>query len=142
MPMQTGGADETREAQRAGEPSSFDLSELSALYGEAGLRTLLAVALDEFDCQRLTFDGAFRYGQWAQSAHALHRLAGTAAFFVRDERVLEPLSRAERALRLADASLIALTEPDARSVLASLRAAFVDELAHRGEARRDPSSEP
>lgn len=142
MSMQNRRAAETREAQQACEPSKFDLSELSALYGEAGLRTLLAVALDEFDCQRLAFDGAFQYGQWERAAHALHRLAGTAAFFVRDERVLEPLCRAERALRLADAPLIALTVPDARSVLASLGAAFIDELAQMRGTGRDASSEP
>lgn len=142
MPMQNRRLGETCEAQRAGEPSSFDLSELATLYGEAGLRTLLAVALDEFDCQRLAFDGAFQDGQWAQAAHALHRLAGTAAFFVRDERVLEPLSRAERALRLADAPLIALTVPEARSELGSLRAAFIGELARSSGASRDPASAP
>lgn len=142
MPMQNRRLGETCEAQRAGEPSSFDLSELATLYGEAGLRTLLAVALDEFDCQRLAFDGAFQHGQWAQAAHALHRLAGTAAFFVRDERVLEPLSRAERALRLADAPLIALTVPEARSELGSLRAAFMGELARSSGASRDPASAP
>lgn len=142
MPMQNRRAGETRDAQGACEPSAFDLSELSALYGEVGLRTLLAVALDEFDCQRLAFDGAFHYGQWERAAHALHRLAGTAAFFVRDERALEPLSRAERALRLADAPLIARTVLDALSVLASLRAAFIGELAQMRGTGRDDSSEP
>lgn len=145
MPMQNPRAGETQEPNEPNEshepnqtaathePCVFDLSELSALYGAAGLRTLLAVALDEFDCQRLAFDGAFQYGQWAPAAHALHRLAGTAAFFVRDERMLEPLSRAERALRLADASLIGLTVPGVRTALTLLRAAFVNELAHMKE---------
>lgn len=139
MPTQNPRAGETQETNGQNEtgvthePYVFDLSELSALYGAAGLRTLLAVALDEFDCQRLAFDGAFQYGQWAPAAHALHRLAGTAAFFVRDERMLEPLSRAERALRLADASLIGLTIPGVRTELALLRAAFVNELAHMKE---------
>lgn len=132
MPMQNRRVDEMGEAH---EPCSFDLSELSALYGEQGLRTLLGVALDEFDCQRLAFDGAFDVGQWARAAHALHRLAGTAAFFVRDDRTLEPLNRAERALRLADASLIGLAVPGARSMLAMLRVAFVDECAKSHEAR-------
>ena len=135
MPIQNRRADEAQDAQDARKPCSFDLSELSALYGEVGLRTLLAVALDEFDCQHLAFDSAFRGGQWARAAHALHRLAGTAAFFVHDERVLEPLSLAERALRLDDAPLIGRTVPGARSVLAALRAAFADELAHPQEAR-------
>ncbi|MGN6649317.1 hypothetical protein [Trinickia sp.] len=126
MPIQNRSAGETHEAH---EPRVFDLSELSELYGAAGLRTLLAVALDEFDGQRLAFDRAFQSGQWRAAAQALHRLAGTAAFFVRDECVLGPLNRAERALRLADAPLIRLTVPGACSVLALLRTAFVDELA-------------
>jgi hypothetical protein len=144
MPMLNRRAAEALELQGTQERSercpphgrcSFDLSELSSLYGAAGVRTLLAVALDEFDCQRLAFEGACQYGQWAPAAHALHRLAGTAAFFVREERMLEPLSRAERALRLADAPLIGLTVPAARDVLALLRAAFVDELAHTKDMR-------
>lgn len=120
---------------QAHEPCSFDLSELSALYGKQGLRTLLGVALDEFDCQRLAFDGAFRAGQWLGAAQALHRLTGTAAFFVRDDPMLEPLSRAERALRLADASLIELAMPAARLTLAALRAAFVEECAKLRQSR-------
>lgn len=138
MPTQNrraGEAQEIHEIHEAHASRSFDLSELSELYGAAGLCTLLAVALDEFDCQRLAFDGAFQSGQWTAAAQALHRLAGTAAFFVRDERLLEPLSRAERSLRLADAPLIGLTVPDACFALASLRAAFVDELARMNQAR-------
>ncbi|RDU96955.1 hypothetical protein [Trinickia dinghuensis] len=132
MPMVNRRAREMRGAQDA---CSFDLSELATLYGEAGLQTLLAVALDEFDCQHFAFDDAFHEAQWARAAHALHRLAGTAAFFVGDERMLEPLNRAERALRLADASLIGLAVPGARSTLAALRVAFVDERVKAGRAR-------
>ncbi len=99
------------------------------------MSTLLAVALDEFDCQRLAFDNAFQCAKWAPAAHALHRLAGTAAFFVREERMLEPLNRAERALRLADAPLIGHTIPAARSALVVLRAAFAHELAHTKKTR-------
>ena len=132
MPTQNRHVNDIHEAR---EPCAFDLSELSALYGEQGLRTLLSVALDEFDYQRVAFDNAFDAGQWARAAHALHRLTGTAAFFVRDDRTLEPLNRAERALRLADASLIALAVPGARSMLAALRLSFVDEGARSHEQR-------
>jgi hypothetical protein len=109
------------------ERCSLDLTELAALYGEAGLRTLLAVALDEFDCQRLALNGACEHGHWEVAAEALHRLTGTAAFFVADESALEPLSCAERALRLGDSSLIGLTMPAARSTLAALRFALAGE---------------
>lgn len=112
---------------------SLDLSELSMLYGERGLRTLLAVALDEFDCQRVLFDSALRDRQWMRAAHALHRLTGTAAFFVHDEHMLDPLNCAERALRLADASLIELATPRAKTTLAELRGALVEELANLRE---------
>lgn len=132
MPTQNPRLGEMREASGA---CSFDLSELSALYGERELRTLLAVALDEFDCQHHAFDRAMGDGQWDRAAHALHRLAGTAAFFVRDERILEPLNRAERALRLADASLIGLAVPGARATLCMLRAAFADECGKAGAGR-------
>ncbi|MGN6667421.1 MAG: hypothetical protein ACTHKH_10725 [Trinickia sp.] len=132
MPTQNPRMDDTRDAR---EPCAFDLSELSALYGAQGLRTLLGVALDEFDCQRLAFDSALQTGQWMRAAHALHRLAGTVAFFLRDDRTLEPLNRAERALRLTDASLIGLAVPRARSMLAALRIAFVEEGARSREGR-------
>lgn len=133
MPTQNRRVGEMSEAHD--EPCSFELSELSALYGEQGLRTLLAVALDEFDCQCLAFESAFDAGQWVRAAHALHRLAGTAAFFVHDDRALEPLNLAESALRLADASLIGLAVPAARSMLMALRVAFVDEGAKSRVAR-------
>lgn len=132
MPMQNPHLREMRETHLM---CSFELSELSTLYGEEGLRTLLAVALDEFDCQLIAFDGACREKQWVRAAHALHRLTGTAAFFVRDEGVLEPLNHAEGALRLADASLIGLALPVARSTLGVFRAVFVDECAKAGAAR-------
>ncbi|HEX7682889.1 MAG TPA: hypothetical protein VF446_05030 [Trinickia sp.] len=106
----------------------FELSELRELYGEDGLSTLLMVALDEFECQRLALDAALARGQWEPAAQALHRLTGTAAFFVRDERMLEPLGYAERALRLADPSLTARAIVRARSVLSALGTAFVDAL--------------
>ena len=132
MPMLNRRPREMRDAQDA---CSFDLSELVALYGEEGLQTLLAVALDEFDCQHLAFLEAFHDGQWARAAHALHRLAGTAAFFVREARMLEPLNRAECALRLADAPLIGLAAPRAVATLAALRATFVDECVKARRAR-------
>ncbi|PMS20446.1 hypothetical protein C0Z18_10935 [Trinickia dabaoshanensis] len=116
------------------EGCSFDLSELSMLYGAAGLRTLLAVALDEFDCQHLAMDGALGSARWPRAAQALHRLTGTAAFFVSDERMLDPLSHAERALRLGDASLIDLTIPAARAALAAIRLALTGELSKSREA--------
>ncbi len=115
---------------------AFDLSELLAVYGESSLRTLLAVALDEFDCQYLVFEGAFERRQWARAAEAMHRLTGTAAFFVSEERPLEPLGFAERALRLADVSLVERAVPNAQATLAVLRAAFVDELAKTREGRQ------
>ncbi|WP_206952694.1 hypothetical protein [Trinickia acidisoli] len=132
MPTQNRREAEMREAHGA---CSFDLSELSMLYGEQGLRTLLGVALDEFDCQHLVFDVAHVRRQWARAAQAMHRLTGTAAFFVRDEWTLEPLNRAERALRLADAALIDRAVPRARAALAALRIAFADELAKLRDAR-------
>ncbi len=113
----------------------FELSELRELYGEDGLRTLLMVAFDEFECQRLALDTALARGQWDPAAQALHRLTGTAAFFVRDERMLEPLGCAERALRLADPSLTARAITRARSVLSALGTAFVDALG-RPSGRR------
>lgn len=115
--------------------STLDLSELHALYGEEGLRALLAVALDEFDRQSLVFDAARARGQCMLAAEALHRLTGTAAFFVGDEQPLEPLTRAERALRLGDTSLAARTVPAARATLAALRAALVEEAAKLRKAR-------
>jgi hypothetical protein len=132
MPMSNRRVSETRESY---EVCSFDLSELSMLYGDAGLRTLLAVALDEFDCQCLALDTALGSGQWTPAAQALHRLTGTAAFFVSDDGTLEPLSRAERALRLGDASLIGLALPAARSTLVALRLAFVRERCESRAAR-------
>lgn len=125
----------TGEMRETQERCSLDLSELSALYGEAGLRTLLAVALDEFDCQRLILDGALERGHWEAAGEALHRLTGTAAFFVGDECTLEPLSCAERALRLGDSSLIGLAMPAACSTLAALRLALTDECSKANEAR-------
>lgn len=126
MPMQDRREAEASEARA---PWRFDLSELRALYGEDGLRTLLAVALNEFECQRLAFDTALAREQWEPAAQALHRLSGTAAFFIRDEGVLEPLGYAERALRLADAPLAAQAIAGARSMLAALKAAFVEAAA-------------
>ena len=113
----------------------FDLSELLALYGESDLRTLLAVALAEFDCQRLVFDVALERRQWANAAEAMHRLTGTAAFFASDERPLEALATVECALRLANVALAERVVPQARATLATLRAAFVDELAKPCERR-------
>lgn len=113
-------------------PWRLDLSELRELYGEDGLQTLLAVALDELDCQRALFDTAFQQGQLLHAAEALHRLTGTAAFFARDERSLDPLYRAERALRLSDVGLAKRTLASARAALAALSATFLDELARHG----------
>ncbi|MGG1944090.1 hypothetical protein AB1286_04685 [Trinickia sp. NRRL B-1857] len=123
------------EMRETHEQCPLDLSELAALYGEAGLRTLLAVALDEFDCQRLALDGALEHEQWEPAAQALHRLTGTAAFFVSDECALEPLSCAERALRLGDPSLIGLAMPAACSTLVALRRALIDERSKAHEPR-------
>ena len=130
----------TRDPREADTPEArarwtFDLSELRALYGDDGLRTLLAVALTEFECQRLAFDAALARGQSELAAQALHRLAGTAAFFIRDEGMLEPLGYAERALRLADAVLAARAIGRARSMLATFEAAFAQALGNPGNAR-------
>lgn len=124
-------------------PWSFDLSELRALYGEDGLRTLLAVALDEFECQRIALDAALVRRQWEPAAQALHRLTGTAAFFIREEATLEPLGYAERALRLADECLTARAIVRAQATLATLGEAFAEALAKPGEGRgsgRRPAS--
>jgi hypothetical protein len=121
------------DTSEAGTPWPFDLSELRELYGEDGLRALLAVALDEFECQRLIFDTALARGQWEPAAQALHRLTGTAAFFIRDEGMLERLGYAERALRLADAALAARAIVRVRSMLAALKAAFVEALGKPAE---------
>lgn len=114
-------------------PWSFDLSELRALYGKDGLRTLLAVARDEFECQRAALDTALARCQWEPAAQALHRLTGTAAFFIREEAMLEPLGYAERALRLADEYLAARAIVRAQATLATLGEAFVEALAKPGE---------
>jgi hypothetical protein len=115
---------------------AFDLSELLAVYGENSLRTLLAVALAEFDGQHVAFERALERRQWARAAEAVHRLNGTAAFFSSDAQSLAPLGLAERALRLADVSLVERTVPNARATLAALGAAFVVELAKRREGRQ------
>ncbi|CAB3650153.1 hypothetical protein [Trinickia soli] len=125
---------------------TLDLSELREVYGERDLRMLLNIALDEFDCQRLLFEAAFERKQWNPAAHALHRLTGTVAFFVGDERALEPLSRLERALRLHQVALAERAAGQARATLVAFRAAFAAEQrevcntteeidAHRAECR-------
>jgi hypothetical protein len=122
------------QVRRADEPNqdsalaALDLSELRAVYGEADLRTLLKVALDEFDCQHLVFDAAFEQRQWQRAAQALHRLAGTVAFFINDACGLEPLCHLERVLRRNDARQAARALGQARAVLAAFRAAFMDQL--------------
>jgi hypothetical protein len=128
--------------RRADEPNdvnaliAFDLSELRALYGEADLRTLLTVALDEFDCQLFLFDAAFDRAQWQRAAQALHRLAGTVAFFVNDALPLEPLCALESILRGGDAMQACGAVGRARAALAAFRAAFSAQLANMvSEAR-------
>ncbi|WP_154866810.1 hypothetical protein [Trinickia soli] len=110
---------------------TLDLSELREVYGERDLRMLLNIALDEFDCQRLLFEAAFERKQWNPAAHALHRLTGTVAFFVGDERALEPLSRLERALRLHQVALAERAAGQARATLVAFRAAFAAEQSRR-----------
>jgi HPt (histidine-containing phosphotransfer) domain-containing protein len=116
-------------------PGSFDLSELRTLYGEDGLRTLLAVALDEFESQRIALGAALARRQWEPAAQALHRLTGTAAFFLRDEAMLEPLGYAERALRLADEFLAERAVARAEATLAALGEAFAQALTKPDDGR-------
>lgn len=122
--------------RHGGEPNhasallAFDLSELQALYDPADLRTLLTVALDEFDCQSLVFDAAFEQAQWERAAQALHRLAGTVAFFVNDPVALEPLGGLERVLRRGDAVRALHAVGQARTALTTFRAAFTEQLAN------------
>lgn len=123
---------QNRRADEVAEGAMFDLSELRELYGESDLHMLLAVALDEFDCQRLLFDAAFGERRWEPAAQALHRLAGTVAFFTGDERALEPLSCLERALRLRQAALVERAAVAARAMLVACRTAFVDALRNAG----------
>lgn len=109
---------------------AFDLSELRALYDPADLHTLLTVALDEFDCQNLVFDAAFEQMRWERAAQALHRLAGTVAFFVNDPVALEPLGRLERVLRRGDAVRASRAVGQARAALTTFRAAFTEQVAN------------
>jgi len=109
---------------------ALDLSELRSLYGDSDLRLLLTVALDEFDCQQLAFDAAFERKQWAPAAEALHRLTGTVAFFIGDERALDPLFRLERGLRRGDAIEAARAIARARAALVAFRAALAAEPAN------------
>ena len=118
------------EAHQAGALVAFDLSELQALYSPADLRTLLTVALDEFDCQHLLFAAAFEQTQWQRAAEALHRLAGTVAFFVNDGGALEPLCQLERVLRRGDAVQASRAVGQAREALAVFRAAFTEQLVN------------
>jgi hypothetical protein len=126
MSTQDPRADEPHQASAV---VAFDLSELQALYEPADLHTLLTVALDEFDCQHLLFDAAFEQAQWQRAAEALHRLAGTVAFFVSDAAALEPLCQLERAMRGGDAVRASRTVGQAREALAAFRAAFTEQLA-------------
>lgn len=109
---------------------ALNLSELRALYGEGDFRLLLTVALDEFDCQRLAFDAAFERKQWMPAAEALHRLTGTVAFFIGDERALDPLCRLERGLRRGDAIQAERAIAQARAALVAFRAALAAEPAN------------
>ena len=120
----------TDEPHQASAVVGFDLSELQPLYEPADLRTLLTVALDEFDCQHLLFDAAFERTQWQRAAQALHRLAGTVAFFVNDGAALEPLCRLERILRSGDAVRASRDVGHTRKALAAFRAAFTEQLAN------------
>jgi hypothetical protein len=118
------------ERHQAGALVAFEFSELQALYEPADLRTLLTVALDEFDCQHLLFDAAFERAQWQAAAEALHRLAGTVAFFVSDAAALEPLCQLERVLRGRNAVRASRAVGQVREALAAFRAAFTEQLAN------------
>jgi hypothetical protein len=118
------------ESDQASALLAFDLSELRALYEPADLHTLLTVALDEFDCQALVFDAAFEQTRWERAAQALHRLAGTVAFFVNDPVALEPLGRLERVLRCRDAVRASHAVGRARAALTTFRAAFAEQLVN------------
>lgn len=107
----------------------IDMSELEAIYGARALNELVARARDHLADEMAELERQVTAGAFERAMQLLHRIRGTASFFSTDESELACLLRAEQALRLGDAALVAASLPAARSILAALAHVFEKRLA-------------